>query len=207
MRTLNWGSQNQNSHTKVLVKSALAAFAIEAVLLTAVGWDKHWLAHPQKTTGQDDSRFVEAQMFEVPAEAHLVEEKKVVAAPVHHDMDLSRSPDKGRSVKDHPAHLEEENQTVTGPKISANHGPVAMYAPPPVIPAYLKNQELKTSVVIDFYVNTLGIAAPRLVNSSGNEELDAIAIDTAKKWQFRPGEKDGKPIESKVRLRIVFEVK
>lgn len=76
-----------------------------------------------------------------------------------------------------------------------------------MIPAYLQNQELKTSVVIDFFINSQGGVTPRLVGSSGNEELDAIAIEAVKKWQFRPAENDHHAIDSKVRLRIVFEVK
>ena len=90
--------------------------------------------------------------------------------------------------------------------LASTHGPVALYAPPPQIPVYLQDQDIKTHVIIDFLVNQQGGTNPRLVSSSGNEELDAIALETAKKWIFRPAEKDGKKIESKVRLRIIFVV-
>ena len=203
---MNWVSDDKTqSHSQVLIKSALAAFVIEAVLLTAVGWQKHWLAHPQKTNSQDDSRFIETEIFEMPSEAHLTEHKKQssIRKP---EVTLSRRPNKGQASKNPPS-VAEENQTESGPLIAQSHGPVAIYAPAPVIPHYLQDREIHSHVVIDFYVNSQGTATPRLMSSSGNEELDAIALETVQRWKFRPAEKDGKVTESKVRLRIVFEVK
>jgi TonB family protein len=60
--------------------------------------------------------------------------------------------------------------------------------------------------VIEFLITASGGVTPRLLRSSGNDELDAIALTTVKKWQFRPAEQDHKAIDSKIRLRIVFEV-
>lgn len=203
---LNWVSDDlAHSHSKILLRCGIIAFLLEAVFLTAIGWHEHWLSHPQRTT-PDETRFVEAQMYQVPPESHLVDEKKPTAAVHKQEQVLSKVVGKG-AVQKTPSTPEEENQTQAGPKMAASHGPVAIYAPPPVIPSYLQDKELKTSVVIDFYVNAQGHAAPRLVGSSGNEELDAIALKSVSKWQFRPAEKDNLPIESKVRLRIVFEVK
>jgi TonB family protein len=53
----------------------------------------------------------------------------------------------------------------------------------------------------------MGVVTPRLLSSSGNEELDVIALNTSRQWQFRPAESDHVAIDSKVRLRILFEVK
>jgi len=60
--------------------------------------------------------------------------------------------------------------------------------------------------VIEFLITAQGEVTPRLLDSSGNDELDAIAIDTVKKWQFKPAAQDNVPIDSKTRLRILFEV-
>lgn len=204
MKDLNWRVDTRPSGP-LLFRSALIAFLLEAILLTAVGWQEHWLSHPQKTTGMDDSRYIEAQMFQIPEQARLVEEKKAPAAPAPQEKAISKVPLQGSTAPQTAA--SEENQTQSGPKIAATHGPVAIYAPPPVIPSYLQDQELNTSVVIDFFVNSLGSFTPRLVSSSGNEELDAIALAAVKKWQFRPAEKDHQVIDAKVRLRIHFEVK
>jgi TonB family protein len=204
MSQTEWVSDS-SSHPRVLFKSALLAILLEAILVTSFGWHEHWLAHPKKVS--DESRFIEAQVFQMPSEAaHLVEEKKAAAPAQKPEQTLSKTPGKGTPTSKTNQTMEEENKTVSGPKLAPTHGPVAVFSPPPVIPPYLQDKEIKTHVVIDFYISSQGIASPRLAGSSGNEELDAIALGSVKKWVFRPAEKDGKPVDSKVRLRIVFVV-
>ncbi|HJT24251.1 MAG TPA: energy transducer TonB, partial [bacterium] len=99
-----------------------------------------------------------------------------------------------------------QNQVNAEPNFGPDHGAVAVYSPAPVIPAYLRNQNLQASVVIEFFVTAQGQATPRLLDSSGNDELDAIALDTVKKWEFKPAVKNNAPLDSKSRLRIRFEV-
>ena len=190
---------------KILLKCAGIALILEVGLLTAIGWHEHWLSHPQKTTGIDESRFVEAEVFQFPEEAHLVEEKKVVTERKP-EVALSKDPTRGKKTQDPNPANEEENRTDSGPKLAPNHGPVAVYAPLPVIPSYLQDQFLKGYVLIDFFVTAQGAVTPRLIGSSGNDELDAIALTTVKKWQFRPAEQDHKAVDAKARLRILFEV-
>lgn len=207
MRTLEWVTEDRSTH-KILIKSAGAALFVLILILIGIGYQNHWLAHPGAPRVMDESRFIEAEMVQIPEEARLVEKSKPAAAPARPEVTLSKTPGKGKSAPEGQTQLEEENQTESGPPpVARTHGPVAVYSPPPVIPTYLQNQEFKTHVVIDFYVTAEGVATPRLVGGSGNEELDAIALSAAKKWQFRPAEEEGKPIDSKVRLRIVFEVK
>ena len=190
---------------KILVASGAVALAIEFIVLIMAGWNGHWLSHPQKTS-VDTSNYIEAQIFEIPEETHLVEQSKPIA-PAKHEMTISKVVDKGREAKPDENKIQDENQTQSGAPLAPTHGPVAIFSPSPHIPAYLQDKELHVSVVIDFLVSALGQSTPRLVGSSGNEELDAIALEAAQKWQFRPGEKDHHPIDAKVRLRIVFEVK
>ncbi len=187
-------------------KCALAAFVIEACALTLMGWHEHWLAHPH-TTELDTTHFVEAQIFEVPVESHLVEVKKV-ARPVKAkaEIALSKTPNQGKVSPLPQKTLDEENQTESGTKSAPTHGPIAVFAPPPVIPSYLQNREFKTAVAIDFYVNAKGGVTTRLVGPSGNDELDAIALEAVKKWIFRPAENEHQAIDSKIRLRILFVV-
>ena len=191
------------SDSKVLVRAGIAALMVEFVMLTAFGWYNHWLAHPQKTTGLDSSKFIEAEVFQ-PRQSHLTEEK--IAAPKVPEAVLSKVPDQGKKPEN-KAKLDEENQTQAGPPLTPTHGPVATVTPLPTIPEFLRTADLNVSAVIDFFVSAQGGVTPRLVGSTGNEELDAIAIGTAKRWQFRPAEQNHKPIDSKVRLRILFQVR
>ena len=188
---------------KTLSASLLAAVFIEALFLTTIGWNSHWLAHPVKTDHTEN--FIEAQIFELPPEAQLVEREKPTAH-VKSEATLSKVPNKGREAKPDENKIQEENQTQSGTQLAPTHGPIAIFSPAPKIPAYLQDKELHASVVIDFFVSASGTTTPRLAGSSGNEELDAIALGAARKWQFRPAEKDHHTVDSKVRLRIVFEV-
>jgi protein TonB len=99
------------------------------------------------------------------------------------------------------------NQVQKGKPLSATHGPVLVESPAPVIPEYLKNRDLNTKVVIEFTVLPSGEAQPRLLVSSGDDELDQVALETAKKWKFYPAETEHQAILSKIRLRILFSVK
>lgn len=203
-QTVHWATESRGQE-KVLLKSLAAALLIELLLVTAFGWNSHWLAHP--TQVNPETQYIEAQIFQMPKEAHLVDSHKAVTQAARPEKTISIRPQQGSaSGSKSDSSVEEENQTEAGPALSATHGPVAVYAPPPVIPSYLQDHELKASVIIEFLVSTQGKATPRLVRSSGNEELDAIAVKTVNKWIFRPGEQDGKPIDSKVRLTILFTV-
>jgi len=190
--------------SKVLLKSFAAAALIEAVILTGAGLYAHWLAHPQAKDA-DTANFIEAQIFQ-PQEAKLVEDKPVRQAKK--EVALSKKVDAGHTAKtEDEKKIDEDNQTEGGQKLAPTHGPLAVFAPAPKIPVYLQDRDLHVSVVIDFYVSSLGVSTPKLIGSSGNDELDALALSTAAKWQFRPAENDHHAIDSKVRLRIVFDVK
>lgn len=189
---------------KILCFSVAAALMLEFLILTGMGTFQHWLAHPQAKSEWASPKYIETEIYEQPKPEHLVEEKKSqsLARP---EKSLSVHPDEGKKSKDTNS-LQNENQTDSGPKLAANHGPIAIDSPAPVIPEYLRDRDMATSIVIDFFVTSLGVVTPHLVSSSGNEELDALAITTAKKWRFKPAESDHKAYDSKVRLRINFQV-
>lgn len=196
------------SEKRLLFRCTLIAIIIEGVVLTSFGWQTHWLVHPQKTTGLDDSKFLQTEMLQIPEKAELTTEKKDKMV-VSHEAAISKLVGKGREKKANENPIQEENQVKEGlePTMPPTHGPVAVYTPAPVLPSYLQNRDISSSVVIEFLISAQAAVTPRLLSSSGDEELDALALSTAKKWQFRPAENEHKPIDSKVRLRIVFEVK
>ncbi len=182
-------------------KAALIAAGLELLFFLALG-----LGHLSLFKNPFDSTdYIEAQIIQLPANAHLTgatavkDEDEVVFSH-------KQSPRKKVEKKEPPKAPEQQNQVDAGPALGPTHGPVAFYAPAPVIPVYLRDQNLKTNVVIEFLITAQGGVTPRLLDSSGNDELDAIALKTASKWQFKPAAKDNVPIDSKTRLRILFEV-
>ncbi len=184
---------------KRLRRSAGIALGLEVLFFLALG-----ISHlPFLRNPFDSANYVEAQIVQLPANAHLTgaatqDEDEIVFS--------QKQSHKKKVEKKEPPKAPEQNQVNAGPNLGPTHGPVAFYAPAPVIPAYLRDQNLKTSVVIEFLITAQAAVTPRLLESSGNDELDAIAIATAKKWQFKPAAQDNVPVDSKTRLRILFEV-
>ena len=46
----------------------------------------------------------------------------------------------------------------------------------------------------------------KLISSSGSEQVDDIAIDTLRRWKFKPALLDGKPVDSSRKIRVEFQV-
>jgi TonB family protein len=179
-------------------QALLWACAVEVVFFLSLG-----IGHLSFFKNRFDStNYIEAQILQLPADAHLsgdkasTDEDEVIFNPKHPYRKV---------VQKTPPH-EAQNQVNQGPDLGPTHGPVALYAPAPVIPKYLRDRNLKTSVVIEFLITAQGQVTPRLLDSSGTEELDAIALNTVTRWKFKPAAKDSLPIDSKTRLRILFEV-
>lgn len=185
---------------KRLRQAAPIAVALEFLFFLAMG-----LGHlPFLRNPFDSADYVEAQIVELPANAHLT---GATATKDEDEVVFSRKQSrKKKADKKEPPKAPQQNQVDQGPDLGPTHGPVALYAPAPVIPAYLRDQNLKTSVVIEFLITAQGVVTPRLLDSSGNDELDAIALRTASKWRFKPAANNNIPIDAKTRLRILFEV-
>ena len=80
-------------------------------------------------------------------------------------------------------------------------------SPQPVIPDDLRAEPLEKNFIALFTVGSDGKPTDiKTVQSTGNSELDAIALKTAKQWRFKPASLDGQGVESKVKLTIEFRV-
>ncbi|HLK58624.1 MAG TPA: energy transducer TonB [Chthonomonadaceae bacterium] len=84
---------------------------------------------------------------------------------------------------------------------------VATSQPQPTLPDDLRTEALDKTFVAEFTVGTDGMPAEiQVAQSTGNKDLDRLALDTAKRWRFKPATRDGQPIESHIRLHIEFQV-
>jgi TonB family protein len=198
--TLSPFHSNPAEEQKRLYQSAGIALGLELLFFLALG-----IGHlPLFRNPFDSAQYVEAQILQLPANSHLTgaqattPDDEVVFNPHHRQAK--------RTPKPPPPQAPEQNKVEAGPDYGPTHGPVALYSPSPVIPTYLRDQNLKTSVVIEFLITAQGQVTPRLLESSGNNELDSIALNTVTKWQFKPAAQDNVPVDSKTRLRILFEV-
>jgi TonB family protein len=187
---------------KRLWQAAAVAVVLEALFFLGLGLGHlPFLRNPFNSTD-----YVEAQIVQLPPNAHLTGAQ---AVKDEDEIFFSRKQShkaKKEEKKEPPKVAEPQNQVEAGSSLGPTHGPVALYAPSPVIPPYLRDQNIKAFVVIEFLITARGQITPRLLQSSGNDELDAVALHTVTQWKFTPASRDNIPIDSKTRLRILFEV-
>jgi len=89
---------------------------------------------------------------------------------------------------------------------SGNAGARAIYAPAPVIPDDLRENEINTVAVAHFIVGRDGAVAVTLSKPTDNPQLNAILLDTLKQWRFFPAMSGGGPIATQFDLRIPVTV-
>ena len=132
MKTPDW-STDEKSHGNLFIWSAVLAFFLEAIILTEIGSKNHWITQSQP---REDHLSIEAHIYELPHETHLVEEKKSPSPSTHKETVLNKSLGKGKAAPQANP-IEETNQTEAGPKMPPSHGPVPVYTPSP---AFLTNK-------------------------------------------------------------------
>lgn len=96
-----------------------------------------------------------------------------------------------------------------GPKASLAPGsvPVPISRPAPTYPTdAMRNGETGT-VVVRIDVGADGEPTDvRLVTRSGSRSLDRAALQAAKRWRFRPAQRDGQPVPGAVDVPIAFSL-
>ena len=75
------------------------------------------------------------------------------------------------------------------------------------IPDNLKDQTFKSHVHVKVNVSADGSFEVTLRTSSGNPDVDKLALECLKKWKWKPALKDGEPVDSSHLFNFEFEVK
>jgi periplasmic protein TonB len=84
--------------------------------------------------------------------------------------------------------------------------PEAVSQVAPTYPAELRKAKIEGLVTLIFVLGEDGhVEEPRVENSS-RPEFEKPALDAIRKWRFRPGEKDGQPVRTYIRLPMRFRV-
>lgn len=73
----------------------------------------------------------------------------------------------------------------------------------PAYPESAKQQGVEGSVVLDAVVGTDGTVR-ELKDVSGDQQLAAAAVDAVKRWQFKPYEREGVPVEFRTLITLNF---
>jgi periplasmic protein TonB len=83
--------------------------------------------------------------------------------------------------------------------------PKATHAPDPTFPNLPPDAEPRGTVVMLVGINAKGHVEAVRVLRSDEHAFEATAVDTVKKWKFRPAEKEGKAVPVQVTVEMKFE--
>jgi protein TonB len=84
--------------------------------------------------------------------------------------------------------------------------PEVLFAVAPVYPASLRRAGVEGRVVLLVVVDENGQVQEARVERSTRPEFEAPALEAIRKWRFRPGQKDGKPVRTFLRQPIRFSL-
>lgn len=82
--------------------------------------------------------------------------------------------------------------------------PVARSQPPPRYPDALRQRRLRGEAVVEFLVDADGRVSKVSAVSATHEEIAASAVAAVVQWQFKPGQKNGSAVNTRMRVPIVF---
>lgn len=80
------------------------------------------------------------------------------------------------------------------------------FTPEPEISPELHEQCFKSSCVAKFVIKKDGKTSVSLLTSSGSQEVDDIALNTLRRWKFKPATLDGQAVDSSRKIKVEFEV-
>ena len=84
--------------------------------------------------------------------------------------------------------------------------PVARFQARPRYPFQLRKNGVAGEAVVDFVVDAEGNVAEPVAVRMTHQDFGAAAVDAVRRWQFKPGMKDGRPVATQLQVPIVFTV-
>ncbi len=85
-------------------------------------------------------------------------------------------------------------------------GPRVLHRVMPEFTPKSREQHIEGSVILATVVTSKGEPRRVRVQKSLDKELDAKAVEALRQWQFAPGQKDNKPVATRVSVEIRFNV-
>ena len=76
----------------------------------------------------------------------------------------------------------------------------------PQYPPELRKAKIEGVVTLVFLLSEQGRVEDARVENSSRPEFEKPALEAIRKWRFRPGEKDGQPVRTFVRIPMRFRV-
>ena len=109
-------------------------------------------------------------------------------------------------VEAEQAREREDRKRVAQSVNSYDQPPVVRLRTRPTYPRELRSAGVGGEVIIDFIVTTHGDVGEAKVVSSTEPGLNEAALACISQWKFKPAMKDGKPVESRMKIPLVFSI-
>jgi len=84
--------------------------------------------------------------------------------------------------------------------------PVSRFMARPHYPPELRAAGVEGDVVVEFIVNAAGDVQQARAIRSTRSELEPAAAEAVAKWKFKPGRKDGRDVNTRMQIPIVFTI-
>jgi len=85
--------------------------------------------------------------------------------------------------------------------------PAPAYRPEPVYPAFARRLGYEGRVVLHIQVMATGsVGTVRVERSSGYAVLDEAALESVKRWRFKPAQRGGQPVDATLLVPITFKL-
>jgi TonB family protein len=100
------------------------------------------------------------------------------------------------------------SQALNGPAIAGVGGvgsPACVYCPKPGLPKGVRNLQNNVVVVLRGVIQTNGRAANIAVVKSGDASFDEKAVETVRRWRFKPASgPNGKPVSAITAIEVTW---
>jgi TonB family protein len=84
--------------------------------------------------------------------------------------------------------------------------PVPIYKPEPPYTKEASDAKLQGTVILKILVDAKGNVSEVNITKPFNKGLDQSAVNTVKKWKFKPATKDGKPVSCRPTVEVSFKL-
>ncbi|GAB5558851.1 MAG: hypothetical protein SynsKO_04980 [Synoicihabitans sp.] len=84
--------------------------------------------------------------------------------------------------------------------------PTPIHQPKPEYPFWMRRAAVSGRVLVSFLVDVKGRVRDPFVAESSHPGFRGAAIETIKKWKFRPATRDGIPSEFRMQVPFIFEI-
>jgi protein TonB len=86
--------------------------------------------------------------------------------------------------------------------------PIPAQSPPPDYPRRALRRGIEGTVLVRAEVGPDGVpVSVSIVQGSRSRDLDRAAVDAVRRWRFRPGQVDGRPVVGSVVIPIEFRAR